>query len=188
MRTLQGLENTVDLVLAQRAQAGDPHALEAVFSTHAPFVQRVARALGVPDGELDDVVQDVFVIAFKRLASFQHGKLSTWLYRITANVVANRHRARRVRDAFLGFWKRQPPRREAPADEAFDRLETRRQIAEVLAHMSDKKREVFALYEIEGLSGDEIAERVGCSIDTVWTRLHYARRDFEALARKRGLR
>lgn len=185
---MQGLENTMDVSLARRAGEGDQAAVASLFASHGTFVQRVARNLGILNGELDDVVQDVFIIAFKRIGTFQHGKLSTWLYRITANVVANRHRARRVRSAFLGFWSREPSPPVAPADEPLDRAETRTQIAEILARMTHKKREVFALYELEGLSGDEIAERVGCSVDTVWTRLHYARRDFEALARKRGLR
>jgi RNA polymerase sigma-70 factor (ECF subfamily) len=52
--------------------------------------------------------------------------------------------------------------------------------------MAPKKREVFALFELEGLTGEEIAERVGCKVDTVWTRLWHARRDFERIARKRG--
>lgn len=184
---LQGIENTMDSSLVRRAEAGDQSALSSLFSAHLGFVQRVARNLGTPDAELDDVAQDVFVVAFRRIGTFHDGKLTTWLYRITANLVANRHRRRRVRQAFLGFWSRQPAQLVPSADEAFDRAETRGQIAEILSRMSDKKREVFALYELEGLSGEDIAERVGCSVDTVWTRLHYARKDFEALARKRGL-
>jgi RNA polymerase sigma-70 factor (ECF subfamily) len=50
--------------------------------------------------------------------------------------------------------------------------------------MGRKKREVFALYELEGCSGEEIAERVGCKLETVWTRLHYARKDFARLVKK----
>lgn len=53
--------------------------------------------------------------------------------------------------------------------------------------MAPKKREVFALFELEGLSGEEIAERVGCPIDTVWTRLFHARKEFEKIARQRGV-
>ena len=56
----------------------------------------------------------------------------------------------------------------------------------IFARMSPRKREVLALYELEGLSGPEIAERVGCPLPTVWTRLHHARRDFQKLSRKLG--
>ena len=65
--------------------------------------------------------------------------------------------------------------------------EAERIVADVLQKMAPKKREVFALYELESLSGEEIAERVGCPVATVWTRLHHARKDFERIARKRGV-
>lgn len=185
---VQGVENTADLGLLRKASAGDQQALSGLFHAHVGFVRSVARNLGTPDAELDDVAQEAFVVAFRRLPQFQTGKLTTWLYRIVANLVANRHRTRRVREAFATLLGRSAVRLSPAADEAFERAETRVQIAEILARLPHKKREVFALYELEGLSGEEIAERVGCSVDTVWSRLHYARRDFEQLARKRGLR
>lgn len=186
--SVQGVENTADGGLLRRASEGDQQALSGLFQANFSFVRSVARTLGTPDAELDDVTQEAFVVAFRRLSEFESGKLTTWLYRIVANLVANRHRARRVREAFATLLGRSPPRLSPAADEAFERAETRVQIAQILARLPRKKREVFALYELEGLSGEEIAERVGCSVDTVWSRLHYARRDFEALARKRGLR
>jgi RNA polymerase sigma-70 factor (ECF subfamily) len=57
----------------------------------------------------------------------------------------------------------------------------------VLERMSPKKREVFALFELEGLSGDEISERIGVPVNTVWTRLHHARKDFLDIAKKLGV-
>lgn len=187
MMTVQDAEITAELGLAKRASAGDQQALAALFNSNFGFVRSVARNLGTPDTELDDVTQETFVVAFRRIGDFRSGKLSTWLYRITANLVANRHRARRVREAFTSFWGRTPERHVAAADAAFEQAETKAQVSDVLSRLAHKKREVFAMYELEGLSGDEIAERVGCSVDTVWSRLHYARKDFEALARKRGL-
>lgn len=185
--TAQGAEITTEMGLAQRASAGDQQALASLFNSNFSFVRSVARNLGTPDGELDDVAQETFVVAFRRIGDFHSGKLSTWLYRITANLVANRHRARRVRDAFTSFWSRTPERHVPSPDAALEQAETQAQVGDVLARLPHKKREVFAMYELEGLSGEEIAERLGCSVDTVWSRLHYARKDFEALARKRGL-
>ena len=63
------------------------------------------------------------------------------------------------------------------------RHEDERQFSEILARMAPKKREVLVLFEIEGLSGEAIAERVGCPLDTVWSRLYHARREFARLAR-----
>lgn len=187
MMTAQDAEITAEVGLVRRASAGDQQALAALFTANFGFVRSVARNLGTPDTELDDVAQETFVVAFRRIGDFRSGKLSTWLYRITANLVANRHRARRVREAFTRFWSRAPAPHVAGPDAALEQAQTRAQVSAVLARLAHKKREVFAMYELEGLSGDEIAERLGCSVDTVWSRLHYARKDFEALARKRGL-
>jgi RNA polymerase sigma-70 factor (ECF subfamily) len=57
---------------------------------------------------------------------------------------------------------------------------------QILRKMTPKKREVLVLFELEGLSGEEIATCVGCPVDTVWSRLHHARRDFLKLARRGG--
>lgn len=147
----------------------------------------MCRRLGTPEAELDDVVQDTFIVAFKRLGSFEGGRFSTWLYRIAANVVSGRHRRRRVRAAFQAlFGQVEEPHTEGP-ESAYETKEAQASVGAVLERMSSKKREVFALYELEGLSGEEIAERIGCKVETVWTRLHYARRDFERIARKRGI-
>ena len=54
-------------------------------------------------------------------------------------------------------------------------------------HTYQSDWEVFALFELEGLTGEEIAERIGCKVDTVWTRLYYARKEFAKLAERRGL-
>jgi RNA polymerase sigma-70 factor (ECF subfamily) len=178
-------EITGEPELLARCRAGDPPAWKELYDGHFSFVERICRRLGTPDAELDDVVQETFVVAFRKLSSFKEGRVSTWLYRIAANVVGGRHRRRRIRSALLGLFSEPPP--VPPVDRAYDAREAQAQVAAVLERMAPKKREVFALFELDGMSGEEIAERVGCKVETVWTRLHYARQDFERLARKRGL-
>ena len=184
----QALETPEDAQLLDRCRAGDGAAWRELYDAHVEFVSRTARRLGAPSADLDDVVQETFVVAYRRLSSFGAGRVTTWLYRIVANVVSSRCRRRRVRDALLSlFGLGSADRAAASPDRAYEAREAQDQVAEVLARMAPKKREVFALYELEGLSGEEIAERVGCKVDTVWTRLHYARQDFERIARKRGV-
>lgn len=184
---VQAAEIAPDFELLARCRAGDAAAWRSIYDAHFSFLERVSRRLGTPDAELDDVVQETFIIAFRKLRSFEGGRFSTWLYRIAANVISGRHRRRRIRDAFSSlFGASEQPSAPSP-DRVYESREAQAQVAEVLAAMPFKKREVFALYELEGLSGDEIAERLGCKVDTVWTRLHYARKDFERIARKRGL-
>lgn len=184
----QVVEIPEDVDLLARCRAGEARAWRALYDAHFDFVQRVARRLGIPEGERDDVVQEVFLVAFRRLEGFSGGRFSTWLYRIAANVVSGRHRRRRLREALFSLWGRAEEESSARApDQEYEAKEAEARVGEVLARMAPKKREVFALFELDGLSGEEIAERVGCPVDTVWSRLHYARRDFERLARKRGL-
>jgi RNA polymerase sigma-70 factor (ECF subfamily) len=176
-----------DIELVGRCRGGDALAFRALYDAHFEFVFRVSRRLGSPDSELDDVVQETFLVAFRRLDQFQSGRFSTWLFRIASNVASARHRRRRVREAFATlFGPREEPTARGP-DEDYEAREAREHVSRVLSRMAPKKREVFALFELEGLSGEEVAERVGCKVDTVWTRLHYARQDFERLARKQGL-
>jgi RNA polymerase sigma-70 factor, ECF subfamily len=168
---------------------GDRAAQRAFYERYARFILRTARRLGTPDDEVEDVAQEVFSIAFRKLDEFRRGQLSTWLYRICRNRVQHRHRARLVRQAFArlfgwgGGWQTEGGSQER--DTA--RGDAERRVAEILARMSAKKREVFVLFEIEGLPGEAIAERVGCPLDTVWSRLYHARREFGRIGRSRDL-
>jgi RNA polymerase sigma-70 factor, ECF subfamily len=173
-----------------RCRAGDRTAFRVLHDLHFAQVHRTARALGTPPSELDDVTQDVFTAAFAKLSQFGGGNFGHWLYRICANVVTDRHRRRRVRETFrrmLGTTPELEAASEDPGpDRPAERAEAERQVAQILARMRPKQREVFALFELEGLSGEEISARVGCPVNTVWTRLHHARQDFLRIGRKRG--
>lgn len=179
---------TNDFELLARCRAGDEPAWRALYDAHFDFVYRVARRFGTPDSEMDDVCQETFLVAFRKLASFRGGRFTTWLYRVAANVTSDRHRRRRFRRALAGLWSAQKPADvPAPAaDRAIEAREARVHVERILERMAPKKREVFVLFEIEGLSGEEIAERIDCQPGTVWTRLHHARREFERLARRLG--
>jgi RNA polymerase sigma-70 factor (ECF subfamily) len=175
-----------DLLIA-RCRRGEQDALRTLFQAHFDFVHRVARRFGTPDDEIEDACQDAFWVAVRKLDAFTTGRFKTWLYRITANVVSDRHRRRRSRRK-LALLFGQVPRPPVPTPEqGFERGEAERVVGLILERMSPKKREVFVLYELEGLSGREIAERVGCTLDNVWARLHHARKEFFSIARKKGL-
>ncbi len=175
-----------DADLAARCRAGDQSAWRELYDAHFDFVYRVARRLGVDPTEAEDVTHDVFVIAHRRLDQFSQGRLRTWLYRITANVVSDRHRRRRIRASLTLVKTWLFGQRVATPEEHASQRSDAEMVNRVLARMSPKKREVFALFELEGRSGEEIAELVGIPVNTVWTRLHHARREFVRIARKLG--
>lgn len=158
---------------------GDACAWRALYEANVDFVAATARRLGLPAAEVDDAVQETFVVAWQRLSTFRHGQVRNWLYRIASNVTLGRQRRRRLRE----WFNRVLPRAEtAPSPEgvvgARSELE---QVAALVAQLAEKKRIVFALAVLEGLSHAEIAQRLGCPEGTVRTRLHYAWIDFNRL-------
>jgi RNA polymerase sigma-70 factor (ECF subfamily) len=176
--------------LLARCRERDERAWRELFDAHVDFVHAVSKRLGTPDAEVEDVCQEVFVVVYRKLQDFEHGRFTTWLYRIVANVVNDRHRRRRFRQALHGLFERALPLLPGVAtpENHLERREARDVVGLILERMAPKKREVFALYELEHLSGEEIAERVGCRVETVWTRLFYARKDFQELAGRLGVR
>jgi RNA polymerase sigma-70 factor, ECF subfamily len=174
--------------LLARCRLGDPGAQRAFYERYAAFVVRTARRLGTPPADIEDVTQEVFSVAFQKLKSFRGDDPSNWLYRICQREVQYRHRTRRIRQALTRIFGLGPAPAEIEGQERVAaRHEAERRVGEILAAMNPKKREVFVLFEIEGLSGELIAARIGCPIDTVWTRLFYARREFTKIARARDL-
>jgi RNA polymerase sigma-70 factor (ECF subfamily) len=158
--------------------------LRRLYEAHAEFVRRVVARLGGPHADVEDLVHDVFLVAWKRLDSFEgRSAETTWLFGIALRVVAAARRRASVR-RFLGIGEVEPVDRRTPAS-AFEHREASRELYRILDRMAERKRAVFILYELEGLPGEEIATIVGCPLKTVWTRLHHARKEF---ARQVGLR
>ena len=173
--------------LVERCRDGNPSAWRELYDLHFDFAYRTARRLGLPDADVEDAVQEAFEVAFNRLADFRQGRFSTWLFRIVANIVAARIRRKRVRD-FFGSSLLATADEIDPSPEG--QVSARRTLAvvqSILRALPREKREVFALHEIEGLSHQQIAELVGARIETVRTRLFYARREFERRARRLGI-
>ena len=152
--------------------------LAEIYRLHADFVRRSADHLGVPPPHLDDVVHDVFIIAHRRLPDFDQarGSLRSWLFGITKRVVlhhrrdAARHR-RRLRVV------PEPPRVPCP-DEEVARRQVIDRIEAFLESLPPKQRLVFALADVEGMAGVEVARSLGVNINTVYARLRAARRAF----------
>jgi RNA polymerase sigma-70 factor (ECF subfamily) len=156
-------------------------AFDAFYLQHVQLVNRWAARLAGPELETEDVVQEVFMIAHRRLDSFRGAaKLSTWLFGITQNVVRHRRRKERLRRWLLGAAsdaRHLEPARPTPVED-LERREATKTIYRLLDGLPDKYREVFILFEIEGLSGAEIAALAGLNLTTVRVRLHRARARF----------
>lgn len=140
---------------------------------------RWARALGVGEGEIEDVAQEVFVSVQRRLPDFKNENLAGWLYRITVRA-ARDHRQRAWFRHLVGLRRHddlEGVARKGPG--AAEQLADRRLLARLLGGMSEKKRVTLMLYEIEGYTGEEIAALHDVPIDTVWSRLRHARNEMK---------
>jgi RNA polymerase sigma-70 factor, ECF subfamily len=166
------------------AAAGDTSAFRRIYERHRQDVARLVYRMIGPRSDLEDVVQEVFVQVYKSLKDFRgQSKLSTWLHRVTVNVVLMHRRAAKSRPVFA----EEPPAEAAVLsldilpDEDAERRERMRAFARLLERLADKKRIVFVLHELEGIAPGEIATIVGAPVLTVRTRLFYARREIEAM-------
>ncbi|MCG3135315.1 MAG: ECF RNA polymerase sigma-E factor [Planctomycetes bacterium] len=165
--------------LVRRARGGDAAAFGSLVEMHQDRVLRLVRGL-VPPQDAEDVAQDAFVKAFRKLSEFDgRSRFYTWIYRIAANTA-------------MDWRKRESYRRHAPlpeGDEGQDLLpedapgprtraernELARAIDAAVAGLSDAHREIVLLREVDGLSYEEIAAELGISKGTVESRLFRAR-------------
>lgn len=170
--------------------------LEGMFRRHATDVYRiVARLLGpgASASDIEDLVQQVFVAAHGALPRFRGDcKPTTWLYGIATRTVLNhlrgRRRHRRMVESLEAMAEVLPSTTEDPESEVARRQSVQR-IWQALMLIKPKKRVVYVLYEVEGLTGREIAEALRIKEATVHTRLYHARRELDtALAGKEASR
>lgn len=168
-----------------RAQAGDAQAFAELFRQHRSIVTGVAYRMLGPGADLDDVVQDVFLQVHRSLPDFRgQAKFTTWLHRVTVNVVLMTRRRARSRPKYS---HEEAARHEPTEEPSPDQVVARRRRVEtfrgLLDKLSDKKRTVFVLHELEGMPPAEIADVVECPVLTVRTRLFYARKELAELMR-----
>ncbi|HVR63597.1 MAG TPA: sigma-70 family RNA polymerase sigma factor [Polyangia bacterium] len=156
--------------------------IDSLYRTYAVQVERWVMRLGGPTIDAEDVVHDVFMVVQRRLPEWRaQAKVSTWLYRITERVVHRQRRKQRITRWLRGltgdFAGDIPTPRPTPVEE-LERKQASRTVYAALEGVERKQREVLVLFEIEGLSGEEIATLTGTKLATVWVQLHRARARF----------
>jgi RNA polymerase sigma-70 factor, ECF subfamily len=152
-----------------------------LYDEHGEYLTRVVHRLTGSRDAAEDVVQDVFLLAYHRRAELEDRTgIRTWLYRAAVNHVRHRRRSWSRYQGLMGRFERHATDAEKAdgPDEGASRTERGRLVHECVAELSDKLREVFVLYELEELEGNEIAEILDLPVNTVWSRLRLARAAF----------
>ncbi len=188
----QRINPQIEADLMKQSLAGDPDALQVIFSRHAPALYQTAlRLVGSPE-DAEDVVQEGMLNAFRNLGRFEgRSQFSTWLTRIVINAGLMRLRSRRAKpvvsldeqlaaDDDLTFADQL--RDNAPNPEQLcAQTEFRGIVNRNLDTLSPVLRSAFVLREVQGLSTQEAAETLGISEGTLKARLHRAKRQLTDL-------
>lgn len=162
-----------------------------LYDRYVNFVWTSARRLGVRAIELDDVVQEIFVVIHGRLATLEQPEsLRSWIYSITRRTVSTYHRSRRTKQANAEVFNSDPDMQYSPPPSPLDMAEHSDDVKllwSLLSKLDATKREVFVLAELEEMTAPEIASAIEIPLNTVYSRLRSARLDVEAaLARYRA--
>jgi len=162
--------------------APPPPALAEIYRRHVGDIGRWAARLGGPRIEVDDVIQEVFIIINRQLPKFRgDAKLTTWLFRITDRVVRNHRRWWGVRRILTRLTPRHDDLFAASGVDPLELLERQASIAEayaVIDRLPEKYRRVLILSELEEMQPEAIATLLEARIETVRVWLHRARRMF----------
>jgi len=173
--------------LVHRAKEGDDEAFGMLVEQYQDKIYGyVSRMLHDPE-EAEDVAQEVFIRAYQNLAGFREAaSFPTWLYRIATNLAIDAARSRKSRwgetvsldepaETDAGEISRQLPGDRRGTVSQVESSHLQQIVAEAIAQLSAKLRTVIMLYDIEGLSYEEIAQVLGCPVGTVKSRLFNAR-------------
>jgi RNA polymerase sigma-70 factor (ECF subfamily) len=160
---------------------------EGVYAEYVGFVWRCLRALGVPEAQLDDAAQDVFLVVYRRLSDFRgESSMRTWLYGIVRNVAANQRRTRRRKGGSEPLPAELPSHGATP-DQHAQEQQAMQFVQAFAARLDDKKRDVFILALVEELTMPEVATTLAIPLNTAYSRLRSVRLEFQsALEMKRG--
>ncbi len=170
-------------------QGGAPSDLsfEGLYERWFDDVSRWVRALGAREADRDDLVQETFLVVHRRLSNFDGQNVAGWLYQIARRKVRDHRRLLWCKHLFSSSSLPLVDAMLTTKQSALDELETKQKrelLAKFLEKLNEDQRAAFVLFEIEGNSGEEIAALTSVPINTVWARIHKARKKLQEQAQR----
>ncbi len=180
-----------DWDIVQRVQAGDVAAFDKLSTRYRGRVYGMIYNMTSNREDAADLTQDALIKAFQSINRFQgQSSFFTWLYRIAVNSTLTHLRKNRLRTFFSLEKVNEDDRQSAEVIEALTDntgaerdtfvKELQEKLNEAMQKLSIRHRTVVTLFEIDGLGHQEIAEIMNCSVGTVRSRLHYAKKILQA--------
>jgi RNA polymerase sigma-70 factor (ECF subfamily) len=150
---------------------------ESVYGEYADFAWRTLRRMGVPEEDLADAMQDVFLTVHRTIGGFAgRSSLSTWLFTLCRSVARDRRlRAYRRHEVSSSDTISDDVDLRADVHRAAEHSERLALLESILAQMAPSERSVFVLFEIEGMTGEDIGQALSVPLGTVYSRLAQAR-------------
>jgi RNA polymerase sigma-70 factor (ECF subfamily) len=196
-RDAAALSESVDeAALVEALRQGEEWAFEVLVRVYGGRLLAIARRYTQSDEDARDIVQTVYLSAFRALDQFKGGaRLSTWLHRITVNTALMRLRSQRrkpeesIEDLLPKFQEdghhvEQFSEWAAPADTLLERQQTRRIVRACIGRLPEQYRTVLMLRDIDDLSTQEVATKLAITPNAVKVRLHRARQALSTLLRR----
>jgi RNA polymerase sigma-70 factor (ECF subfamily) len=153
----------------------------ALFEREFGYVMNTVRRLGVREADLEDLVHDVFLTFHKRQADYDTSRpLRPWLFGIAYRVVSDHRRLARNRNEFLGKGDEEKVDSSRGAEELVSAGQDRDLVLQALQTIPEDRRAVFLLHDLDGTSMPEIAAVLEIPLNTGYSKLRLARRDFRA--------
>lgn len=181
MMTVRHLDET----RAETPDDDDPRNATEALARYGDFVWRTLQRLGVRDADLEDVLQEVFIVVDRKIGSFAgRSQMTTWLYGVTRRVASTHRRRAWVRREVPTAEPPEGPCLEAGPEQSLGESEDREKLAEVLGLMDLEKRAIFVMWELDETPCETIAQTLGIPVGTVHSRLDAARRDFQGALKR----
>lgn len=171
--------------LISRCQQGDPKALKEIFNLYHQKVYRIAYGVVREREDALDIVQEVFIKLYRSIRNFK-GKshFYTYLYRMTLNQAIDYTRKMKKSPFIRTDWEKEAEPVDGDSqrpDSKASQKQFEERVQKAMEKLSEDQRAVLILRDIEGLSYQEIAEVIKCSLGTVMSRIHYGRRKLREL-------
>jgi RNA polymerase sigma-70 factor, ECF subfamily len=172
-----GATEPTDFELAQKAAANDIASFEQLYHRHMRRVYALCLRMTANASEAEDLTQEVFTHLFRKIGSFRgDSAFTTWLHRLTVNLVLMHFRKRQSRPEFTSHDEETPDEivrgTENPnAMPVIDKLA----LEKAIAQLAPGYRNIFVLHDVEGFEHEEIAQMLGISVGTSKSQLHRAR-------------
>lgn len=186
---------SADAVLVLRCQKDDCEAFDEIVARYKDGIYNYIWRMISNRDDVEDLTQEVFVRAFASIKSFRReSNLRTWLYRIATNLCVDRYRRAGLEKQILIPLEREDqdddqsrsvefPDSSYDPQRIYEQTELQMEVHRALIKLPDKLRSAILLYDLEGMSYEEIAETVGCPVGTVKSRLFNGRMQLRELLR-----